>query len=108
MAQRREPVRAQRTQITVETTESFTLPHEPDEVRTACPECGSLSGLVTPGHAATLLGLDVRDVCRAIEAGTLHALTNAAVLAVRLVPFAQERGRASARADSIAIHKPIR
>lgn len=107
MAQRREPVRAQRTQITVETTERFTLPREPDAVRTPCPECGSLSGLVTPGHAATLLGLDVRDVCRAIEAGTLHVLTNAA--GSLFVCFdSLKKAAAQNAAHSIAIHKPIR
>jgi hypothetical protein len=107
MAQRREPVRAHRTQITVETTEHFTLPHEPDAVRTACPECGSLSGLVTPGHAATLLGLDVRGVCRAIDAGILHVLTNAA--GSLFVCFdSLKKAAAQNAAHAIAFHKPIR
>ncbi|MGC2297295.1 MAG: hypothetical protein WA476_00730 [Acidobacteriaceae bacterium] len=100
-------MRAQRTLITVETTERFTLPHEPDAVRTACPDCGSLSGLVTPGHAATLLGLDVRGVCRAIDAGLLHVLTNAA--GSLFVCFdSLKKAAAQNAAHAIAIHKPIR
>ncbi len=68
---------ARRTEITLETTETFTLPRDAGSLRAACPECGSLAGLVTPGRAAALLGVDLRAVCRAIDAGRVHTLTTA-------------------------------
>lgn len=69
---------ARRTEITLETTETFTLPRDAASLSAPCPECGSLSGLVTPGRAVAFLGADLRAVCRAIDAGQVHTLTTAA------------------------------
>ena len=66
-------VKARRiTEITVETDETFTIRRSADSVRVPCPQCGSLSAMVTPNEAAALFGVGIRDLCREIDAGRLH------------------------------------
>jgi hypothetical protein len=66
------------TEITYETTESFTIRRRAGSVQSACTQCGSVSEMVTLDEAAALFQIGVRAIFRDIESGRVHFLENAA------------------------------
>jgi len=60
------------TEITLEFQETFTIRRSAGSQQTHCLQCGSLTAMLTPLEAASLLQVGVHVIHREIESGRLH------------------------------------
>lgn len=60
------------TEITLEFQESFTIRRSASAQQTHCLQCGSLTAMLTPLEAASLLQVGVHVIHREMESGRLH------------------------------------
>lgn len=65
------------THISLDIEETFTIRRSTGSIQAHCPQCGSLTPLVTLGESATLLDVTTDVIAREIKSGRLHSCNTA-------------------------------
>jgi len=69
-----------RTEITIEGHEIIAIKHGGRRIIARCPECCREVPMVRVDEAALLAGSSGREICRQLEAGSLHGTTEGPLL----------------------------